>query len=511
MSPLLQESEAVYQLIESASAKLGRARPALTAAPNVLSYFERSIFFALLGLIALTAIPYGTVEPWWEALFECAVFVLTALWMIEGLMTGSCHLYNRSLFVPLLVLVAFSFLQALPLWVEPSASTAAGGSVWRSISADPFETRLTALKILALTLALFLLLRYTSSRRRLRALVHTVIGVAVTSALFGIVRQTTQHGATGFVLPYLQPGSGYGQFINRNHFAFMMEMALGLVLGLMIGGGVGREKMLVYLTALLLLWSALVLSNSRGGILSMLGQVLFIALLYTAVRPAQQMGRGRNESPDRVWQIANSLVMRVALCVCLVAGIGAGVVWIGGDSLAQKIESSHNELGQANITETKGGRRVDIWQATWRMISANMVAGAGMGGYWAAIPKYHDASGAITPQQAHNDYLELFASGGLVGLAIGGWFCGALIIAARRKILSAVDSFERAACFGALVGLFGVAIHSFFDFGLHITANGLLFVALVVIATRDVGPAQMAGQRGGLIPHGSSTMLDHGL
>ena len=223
------------------------------------------------------------------------------------------------------------------------------------------------------------------------------------------------------------------------------------------------------------------------------------------------MGRGRNESLDRVWRIANSMVMRVALCACLVSGIGAGVVWIGGDSLAKKIEASHAELGRPNITETEGGRRVDIWQATWRMINANMVAGVGMGGYWAAIPKYHDASGAITPQQAHNDYLELLASGGLIGLAIGVWFCGALIIAARRKILSSVDSFDRAACFGALVGLCGVAIHSIFDFGLHITANGLLFVALVVIATRDVDSERMTGRDDKLIPHGSSTMLYHGL
>ncbi len=145
------------------------------------------------------------------------------------------------------------------------------------------------------------------------------------------------------------------------------------------------------------------------------------------------------------------------------------------------------------------------------MINANMIAGVGVGGYWAAIPKYHDASGAITPQQAHNDYLGLLASGGLISLAIGAWFCGALIVAARRKILSSLDSFDRAACFGALVGLCGVAIHSIFDFGLHITANGLLFAALVVIATRDVDSARRTVRDDKLIPRGSSTMLYRGL
>ncbi|MCA1602327.1 MAG: hypothetical protein LC776_12025, partial [Acidobacteria bacterium] len=88
--------------------------------------------------------------------------------------------------------------------------------------------------------------------------------------VFGIVRQTTQRGEAGFILPYLMPGEGYAQFINQNHFAFLMEMALGLVLGLVVGGGVRRDRVLIYLVAVVPVWTALVLSNSRGGIFSML-------------------------------------------------------------------------------------------------------------------------------------------------------------------------------------------------------------------------------------------------
>ena len=58
----------------------------------------------------------------------------------------------------------------------------------------------------------------------------------------------------------------------------------------------------------------------------------------------------------------------------------------------------------------------------------------------------------------------------------------ALIKRAREQLRS-TDQFRRAACFGALVGLFGVACHSLVDFGLHITINALVFTALVAIAT----------------------------
>ena len=63
--------------------------------------------------------------------------------------------------------------------------------------------------------------------------------------LFGILRQTTQRGS-GFGLPLLLPDVGYGQFINKNHFAYLMEMSLGLVLGLILGGGLKREQALIY-------------------------------------------------------------------------------------------------------------------------------------------------------------------------------------------------------------------------------------------------------------------------
>mgnify|MGYP003694069815 CR=1 FL=1 len=57
------------------------------------------------------------------------------------------------------------------------------------------------------------------------------------------------------------------------------------------------------------------------------------------------------------------------------------------------------------------------------MFTAHLNARCGMGAYWVSITAYHDASGVMTPQEAHNDYLELLASGGLVGLAIGDLVC----------------------------------------------------------------------------------------
>ena len=88
----------------------------------------------------------------------------------------------------------------------------------------------------------------------------------------------------------------------------------------------------------------------------------------------------------------------------------------------------------------------------------------------------------MTPQEAHNDYLELLSSGGVIGFAIGVWFVVAVVRATRRNLLSGD---MRILTIGAVFGIVGVAAHSLVDFGLHILINAIVFLALISIATRE--------------------------
>ena len=449
-------------------------------------YLSRVIFYTLLALIVLVAIPYGTVEPWWEALFECVVFALGALWMVEGFLAGGWLTKGHRIFLPILLLALYAFLQTLHVF--SGSSMVAGLKVWSAISADPYETRLSVLKLLALTLSGVMLLRYTSTRRRLRALVYTIIGVGLLSAFFGILRQTTQH-STGFFLPFLQAGSGYGQFINKNHFAYLMEMVLGLTLGLLASKGVRREHVLVYLALALPVWVALVLCNSRGGILSMLAEVLFLALLFSFGR--QKHVDESREEQSLLWRISHTRAFRAVLILILVSTVFIGAVWMGGEALTSRLESVSSEIAEEGSVGGEGVGRKEIWRATWAMIKDHPLTGVGFNGYWAAIPQYHNASGDATPQQAHNDYLELMASGGIIGVLLVLWFLALLVKDARRSFQS-TDSFRRAVVVGACVGLFGVAVHSMVDFGLHVTINALIFTALVVCAVAETGASEQA-------------------
>ena len=386
----------------------------------------------MLGVIIITPIPYGTVEPWWKAAFICASFGI----FILGSFESKIFLNPSPVLLPLLALSALAFIQA-----------------WLMLSADPFQTRFFALQLLALTAFLSLLYRYATTEERLRVLVYTIVGIAIVSAIFGILRQTTQH-ETGFLLPLLKQDQGFAQFVNKNHFAYLMEMALGLAIGLILAGG--SKQKLIQFALLLPIWVGLVLSNSRGGILAMLAQVTLAALL-----------------------LLRTTTLKLALATVLVAGVLVGTIWLGGERLVSNFSAAGSEL---TTTDRDGASRNEIWRATLKMFAAHPILGAGLGAYWIGITAFHDASGVLTPQEAHNDYLELLSSGGIIGLALGIWFVMIVVRLARRS-LNTDTGFIRAVRIGSILGIAGVAAHSLLDFGLHLFGNTVVFLTLIMMAT----------------------------
>jgi O-antigen ligase len=245
-----------------------------------------------------------------------------------------------------------------------------------------------------------------------------------------------------------------------------MEMAFGLGLGIILGGGVKRDRVMIYVALLFPIWTALVFANSRGGVLAMITQIVIAMLLFTRAR---------------------SVALRAVLLVVLLVGIVFGTLWVGGDRLASNFEGASSEF--TSDTSRQGASRNEIWRATLKMFAAHPIVGVGMGGYWIGITAYHDASGLMTPQEAHNDYLELLSSGGVIGFALGIWFVVMIVKEARASFLKG-SSYMRAVRFGAILGIAGVAAHSLVDFGLHIMTNAVVFLTLIMIATTEFSPAK---------------------
>ena len=172
--------------IQSASANAQTQPKQRTRA---LALIEGASFYGLIAVIVFTAIPYGTVDPWSQAVFECAVFLLGLCWVIHGLLAASWRVGNLPLVFPMIALVGLAILQSFA-WPQTDQ---AGTKVLWSLSADPFESRAFALRVAALVLAYALFVRFTKSHQRLNLMVHAILALAIACALFGIARQALQH------------------------------------------------------------------------------------------------------------------------------------------------------------------------------------------------------------------------------------------------------------------------------------------------------------------------------
>lgn len=443
--------------------------------------FEQIIFGLLLLPVILTALPYGTVQVWWEAAFIIYILILFCLWAIRDAFEGKWVWKGKNITLPLLALAFFAVLQSVSIWSAPDGS-------FRAISADPHASRFFTVKILAFAIYLELLLRFTGSRQKLKILVFTVIGMALGSAVFGIARESFLAETAEFILPALKPGTGFAQFINRNHFTLLMAMVVGLVLGLATGSG-WRQLKIFYTGLVLVIVTALAFTASRGGFFTFIVQVLFLLLLYSF--NAFEKGGGETDSElftggKRIWKLARQTAISAVLFLVVLSG----VIWIGGEKMAHRFEKLPEEvLIEENAT---GATRLNLWIASWNLFKENQVAGVGFGAYKYAIPKYFEYSGRFRFEQAHNDYVELLVSGGLIGVALGVWF----VIALVRQALKTIKKSGLEVYFiklGALTGLVGVSVHSFLDFGLHTTINALVCIILVAILSGEFEDKEDSG------------------
>jgi O-antigen ligase len=243
-----------------------------------------------------------------------------------------------------------------------------------------------------------------------------------------------------------------------------MEMSIAVPLGLMFVGAVQKDKKLLYVTAVALMGIALILSGSRGGLISLLAEIFFLIMLTTKTRGY------------------NQLILKVGLAVLLIATIVLGSMLIGG-------ESSLTRLAETAASEDFSTNRTHIWNVTLSIIKNNFIFGSGYGSYAVAYTPFDSLNGLERVEQAHNDYLQVLADAGIIGLIIAGFFVFTLFRTGMKNAQTSIP-FRRGVAVGALAGCFAILVHSLFDFVLHTTAIALMFITLVslVVVSRSKFP-----------------------
>lgn len=409
----------------------------------------------MLGLIVFSVIAYGAVHQPILAFLYVAVAVVLVLWAIDCFRSGSVQIVGSLLQVPLYAAALYAVVQTIPFGAV--ADTAGVPGIPRTISLDPFATQMSALHFFALAVFFSLLLVLLDSVSRIRRLVVVISVFGFAFAFFAILQSVLSPGKiygiyeTKFAVPF-------GSFVNRHNFAAYMEMTIGLPLGMIFAGAVGRDKRLLYFTGIALMGVALVMSGSRGGFVAILAQLIFLVILTTGAKSKRR------------------LVMKTGFAALLIAAIAVGSFFIGGESSLTRIAETATSQ---DITTDRG----HIWNVTTKVIANSLPFGVGFGALGVAYTPFDSYSGLERVEQAHNDYLQVVADAGVVGVAIGLFFLFWLF---RLGLHSANtgNTYRRGVAIGALSGCFAVLVHSIFDFVLHTTAISLLFIALMALIVR---------------------------
>lgn len=304
-----------------------------------------------------------------------------------------------------------------------------------------------------------------------RRVTRAIATIGLVLAAIGLAQDATGHGLMYWRWRPLEEGAPpFGPFVNRNHFATWAIMAVPLVLGYVAAHAaahgrsdaaiswrrrlaVALDGRTIWLTAsAVIMIVAIVASLSRSGMFGLAVALLLGALL-------QRKTDGAPASAAR-WIVAGLAIAGIAV----VARVDPAVL-----------------VGRMAAAPVSAAGRLLIWRDTLPIIHAFWLTGTGAGTYETAMLIYQRASPGVRFNQAHNQYLQLAAEGGLllcVPVAIALWRFGRTAV--RR--LEADHSGMYWIRAGAVCGLAGVAAQSLWETGLATPANALLAAVVAAIA-----------------------------
>lgn len=437
----------------------------------------RLAFLTICVAIVLSTLAYGTVHYWALAVFAISAGALVCFWCLDGLILRSVQFNLNPLQWPLLGMIVLGLIQLLPLRSADNAGLPLSPA--RTLSLDPYSTRLVLVQVTALLVYFLATVTFTDTPRRLRILVRTIVIFGFLLAMFGLTQSFTSDGTRVYWFRQLSQSTAFGPFINRHHFAGYMELTIALPLGLLFSGAVESFKRPLYAFVALLMGVALIMTNSRGGIISLGAEILFLAVVAGP-------GLRQDERQPRVQRVRAALI-RAGLAFGLIVVLIGGAVAVGGSDVFNRL------LGTTNAADPTTGR-AHFWDVTLDVIKAYPMIGSGLGSFSVIYTKYDSRNGLYRLEQAHNDYLQTLADGGIVGGILGLAF---ILILFRTGFTrrETDDKFRRGVATGALAGCFAVLVHSLFDFTLHTTSNALLFLILAALATQDIRVDQGSKQR----------------
>ncbi len=397
------------------------------------------LVLSLSALLMFAVLAFGAVDEWSTFTFEAGAAALFLIWAGKQLVSRQVKISKNSLYLPTLLFFGLILAQ-----------------IALRRSAYGYVTKYEALQYAAYGIVLLIAAESVRAEdtRRIFALAMIVFGTLY--AFFALAQELTSNGKIFWIHSPRFHGTIYGSYVNRDHYAGLMEMLVPIPLVLAVGHVLkGGERALVGFCAVLMA-TTIFLSGSRGGMIAfVLETVLFAALTF-----------GRRRSP-------RAALGSVAVCVLILAFL----TFLGKVQVLGRLGDLGPDI------------RLDMAKDSLRMFYHRPVLGWGLGTFPTVYPRYRSFYSNLFINEAHNDYAQLLVEAGLLGFGLMLWFLAQVYRHGLPTSRRWEFKWDGALSLAALLGCTGILVHSFVDFNLQIPANAALFYVLCALAASELSPA----------------------
>lgn len=269
-------------------------------------------YWCFVAVVVLAPLPYGAVHVWSYSLLALLTGALTVLWALAAAVDDRAYAVGwrhyavpGAMFVAVLAWIAIQACPGVPLsWQDPlwtEARAVLGNRAEGAISIDPDVTLLVLMRMATYGAVFWIAMQLCRDRRRATLAMWAIAMAGLAYAAYGIGVQASGSETILFAKKWAYQHSLTSTLVNRNHYAIYAGIGLTTSLGLLIvrarrnarGAFLSLGLMLrsledldlsVFVLALdcIVLATALILSQSRGGLLFTGIALLFLVGLLSS-------------------------------------------------------------------------------------------------------------------------------------------------------------------------------------------------------------------------------------
>ncbi len=355
-------------------------------------------------------------------------------------------------------------------------------------SNNPFVSLKELPLFLAGPLLYFIITNNINDKRQIDRILNVLLIIGGLFGIYGILQYN------GIDFPFWRGNVArrqvFGLFGNVNYFAEYLIVPLPLAISLFFATKKRTNKILP-LAGILAMTGSLILTFTRGSYLAVGISLIFMFFLYI-------VNRGKNFLKEN----------KKIFIIILIAILVATYLFVFPNPLNKPGTVISKIKGRISITQfTKSSslkRRIAIWKFTSMMIKDHPLLGSGIGTYKYNTLRYQAKffeqgdNRSIYPyghaDKVHNEYLQLWAEIGIIGLGIFIWLIISYFNYGIKLIKRVKDRYNQGIIIGLMGSVIAVLIDSLFGFPLHLSATVVLFWLALVLTMAVAGTEVDAGK-----------------